>query len=212
MDASGVKAILSPQSQAIDGTLLSTTVGPGRTFENFVRVEARVLNEFWTDFPRMKTWFKSGVSPGVLTAHFGVVWLNVEMLLATIHNGQLESERCLSDYTTRYHVNHDFLVEYYRSVPGIDDVDGIARLAVDDLLGDLRMAKLTKKASLDETEVTALLMFLIAYYEKDLFADENRLKEFVDKLLKELHEHYKSTYWNYAERLATLMMVIGEFH
>lgn len=48
--------------------------------------------------------------------------------------------------------------------------------------------------------------------EKDLFADANRLKAFVDMLLKELHEHYKSTYWNYAERLATLMIVVGEFH
>lgn len=37
-------------------------------------------------------------------------------------------------------------------------------LAVDDLLGDLRMADLTKKASLDETEITALLLFLVAYY------------------------------------------------
>lgn len=55
-------------------------------------------------------------------------------------------------------------------------------------------------------------IFSTGFSEKDLFADENRLKEFVDKLLKELHEHYKSTYWNYAERLATLMMVIGEFH
>lgn len=244
MDPSGVKAILPPQSQASDGTLLSTVrtcrsrlynrkgqylleldrysvqnsagvakaVGPGRTFENLVRVEARVLNEFWKDFPQLTAWFKPGVNPDVLTAHFGVVWLNVEMLLATINNGQLESERCLSDYTTRYRVNHDFLVEYYRSVPGIADVDGIARLAVDDLMVDLRMAKLTKKAYLDEVEITALLMFLIAYYEKDLFADANRLKAFVDMLVKELHEHYKSTYWNYAERLATLMIVVGEFH
>ncbi|KAH7687891.1 hypothetical protein AAVH_40556, partial [Aphelenchoides avenae] len=37
-------------------------------------------------------------------------------------------------------------------------------LAVDDLLGDLRMAKLTEKASLDETEIIALLLFLVAYY------------------------------------------------
>ncbi|KAH7717654.1 hypothetical protein AAVH_14935 [Aphelenchoides avenae] len=138
--------------------------GPGRTFENLVRVEARVLNEFWKDFPQLGTWFKPGVNPGVLTAHFGVVWLNVEMLLATINNGQLDSERCLCDYTTCFRVKHESLVEYFGSIPWIADVEGIARHAVDDLLGDLRMAKLTKKASLDETEVTALLTFLIAYY------------------------------------------------
>ncbi|KAH7714629.1 hypothetical protein AAVH_18021 [Aphelenchoides avenae] len=48
--------------------------------------------------------------------------------------------------------------------------------------------------------------------KRDLFIDDVFRKEFVDKVLLELHRHYKSTYLNFAERLGTLMSLIGEFH
>lgn len=45
-----------------------------------------------------------------------------------------------------------------------------------------------------------------------MFADEQRYNWFVKQVLRELHDHYASTYWSYAERLATLTDILGEFH
>lgn len=72
-----------------------------------------------------------------------------------------------------------------------------------------------------------MLMLLILYYgsgllkgvglfpsglEKELFVDASLVKSLVNKVLRELHEHYKNTYWSFAERFATLTTLLGEFH
>ncbi|KAH7705673.1 hypothetical protein AAVH_27113 [Aphelenchoides avenae] len=38
------------------------------------------------------------------------------------------------------------------------------------------------------------------------------MQRFVCQVLRELHEHYQSTYLDYAERLATLTSILGQFH
>ncbi|KAH7723359.1 hypothetical protein AAVH_09075 [Aphelenchoides avenae] len=48
--------------------------------------------------------------------------------------------------------------------------------------------------------------------EKDLFADQFAVQRFVGQVLRELHKHYQSTYLDYAERLATLTSILGQFH
>lgn len=48
--------------------------------------------------------------------------------------------------------------------------------------------------------------------EKGMFVNQGILKAFVNRVLRELHQDYESTYSVYAERLATLTAVIGEFH
>lgn len=59
---------------------------------------------------------------------------------------------------------------------------------------------------------TNALIESIRSLEKDVFADTQRYHRFVNQVLRELHDHYKSTYWSYAERLATLTDILGEFH
>ena len=45
-----------------------------------------------------------------------------------------------------------------------------------------------------------------------MFVNAASHKAFVSRTLRELHEHYRSTYSNYAERLGTLTMIMGEFN
>ncbi|KAH7705894.1 hypothetical protein AAVH_26892 [Aphelenchoides avenae] len=45
-----------------------------------------------------------------------------------------------------------------------------------------------------------------------MFVDDAFLKKFVNQVLRELHDHHKSTYRKYHERLGLIVSIVGEFH
>ncbi|KAH7714918.1 hypothetical protein AAVH_17720 [Aphelenchoides avenae] len=45
-----------------------------------------------------------------------------------------------------------------------------------------------------------------------MFVDDASVKKFVNQVLRDLHDHYKSTYRNYHERLGEIISIVGEFH
>ncbi|KAH7714917.1 hypothetical protein AAVH_17719 [Aphelenchoides avenae] len=45
-----------------------------------------------------------------------------------------------------------------------------------------------------------------------MFVDDAAAKKFVNEVLRELHDHYKSTYRSYHERLGVVVSIVGEFH
>ncbi|KAH7715231.1 early growth response protein 1-like protein [Aphelenchoides avenae] len=174
--------------------------------------EYRVLEVFWNDCLPKAGCFGPGVSPAVMTDHFYAIWFLLELLLATVRHGRLETELCYMDHATTVRSNSDWLTEFHRQDEHIKDPNGLAVHTSKTCAQALQLARRIKKASFDDHEVTAILLLLIAYYEKDVFADEQRYNWFVKQVLRELHDHYASTYWSYAERLATLTDILGEFH
>lgn len=44
-----------------------------------------------------------------------------------------------------------------------------------------------------------------------MFADDASRKKFVNQVLRELHDHYTSTYHSYHERLGVIVVIVGEF-
>ncbi|KAH7716407.1 hypothetical protein AAVH_16132 [Aphelenchoides avenae] len=147
-----------------------------------------------------------------MSSHFFAVWMTLEQLLATVQNGPFEPTICFQDYSTTIPVIYEAKLSYFRSMPWILDADALAKQAMEYNQEALRLAQTVRRAALDDNETVALLLLIVAHYERDLFLDGSTLNHFVGNVLRDLHKHYKTTYFDYAERLATLTGILGDFH
>ncbi|KAH7709232.1 hypothetical protein AAVH_23497 [Aphelenchoides avenae] len=182
------------------------------SYANILLVEYQVLSEFLHDYSLATDCFKPGVSPLVLTDHFFSIWLSFEVLLATTRHARSDLEICFMDSTTAFFGTYDWLVGFHRKQCIIRDPESLANHTVNSVSESLHLVRITKRIGLDEHEIAALMQLLFAHYEKELFRDSKAHQSFVDRSLKELHAHYKSTYFEYHDRLAVLMSIMGEFH
>lgn len=48
--------------------------------------------------------------------------------------------------------------------------------------------------------------------EGEMFVDDAALKKFVNQVLRDLHDHYKSTYHSYDQRLGVIVYIVAELH
>ncbi|KAH7715701.1 hypothetical protein AAVH_16881, partial [Aphelenchoides avenae] len=185
----------------------------GWSLENLCYVEFQSLTEFCSNYFQNPKYFREDVYPQQTASHLFAVWMIFEQLLATVAHGRVESEVCLTDYNTAMKVEYSWMYAFYqRNQQWITDADGIARHTVENCSKTLRLAQNARRASLDDKEVTALFQLIIAYYERMFFLNEGARSSFINRVLRELHDHHKSTYSSYAERLATLLSILGDFH
>ncbi|KAH7707477.1 hypothetical protein AAVH_25298 [Aphelenchoides avenae] len=184
----------------------------GRTYEEIFMAEYQVLAGFWTDYAEHFGCFKPAVSSQALTPHFFVIWYVLENLLATAAHGRFDTHWVYFDRATVFRVGYDHAVDFYRALSFLKNPEILAELTLEDCDRALHLARMIRRAALDDYENVALLQLLIAYYEKDMFVNAASHRSFISRTLRELHEHYQSTYSNYAERLGTLTMIMGEFN
>ncbi|KAH7723358.1 hypothetical protein AAVH_09074, partial [Aphelenchoides avenae] len=116
-------------AQADDGLMRALAHTRRRRSVQQVRcVEYRVSTAFWNDYLRSIDCFKDGASPEIVTAHFFAIWILLEQLMASVWNGNLEQEMCLSDHETTLKLSHDYFVDTYRTpdMQWISDPDAMA--------------------------------------------------------------------------------------
>ncbi|KAH7706633.1 hypothetical protein AAVH_26132, partial [Aphelenchoides avenae] len=154
-------------AQAGDGLMRSSAHSRRRRSVQQVRsVEYRVSTAFWKDYVRNIDGLKDGTSPEIVTAHFFAIWILLEQLMASVWNGNLEQEMCLSDHETTLKLSHDYFVETYRTpeMQWISDPNAMATHAVQYCLEVLHLAHEMRRASLDDHEMATLMQLLIAHY------------------------------------------------
>ncbi|KAH7714631.1 hypothetical protein AAVH_18023 [Aphelenchoides avenae] len=187
-------------------------MGPSasRTFEQICLVESEVLSTFCNDYLKSFCYFKPTATPSTMSRQFSPAWTLLEQLLATMRYAQ--NALCFQDYTTPLPADYAVLHRFFQQITWISDAQGMAKCTLQHCLDMIDAGKSFRRATLDERELIAFLHLIVAHYEREIFIDDIVRKEFVDRVLRELHRHYKSTYLSFAERLGTLMSILGEFH
>lgn len=172
--------------------------------------EIFVLRDFLSDYSRISRYMKRGIPTIQISKHFFPIWSKAQEVLATARNCQAETDIvCLNDAVMR--ITFDGL-KYFLHDHQIKNPEEVATMCLDKFERIIRLAKQVRRAGLDIMEAAAFIKLLIAYYEKDLFASHELHQEYVDRIFRELNDHYKTTYNDYAARLGVLMALLGEFH
>ncbi|KAH7712204.1 hypothetical protein AAVH_20467 [Aphelenchoides avenae] len=180
--------------------------GSPTRFENRPACKGTIVKAFWSELRVLRDYFcsldddfyallKDDATPALLAESFCVEWSLFETALTTLQScGQKKRRLHLVD----------------RSLVEITD-SGLARFCLERYCRFLEFVKRLGKAALDDVEQTAFDQLLFAQCLPHLFKSLETRATFVDKTLKELHKHYKSTYRDYVGRMDTLLNVIGQF-
>ncbi|KAH7723381.1 nuclear hormone receptor E75-like protein [Aphelenchoides avenae] len=174
--------------------------------------ELRILNEFLSGRCHLRNYLASEITCKQVAHHFFPIWVVFEKLYSTLKHGRLEVEVSCLDEASILRVSYDGLLDFYKTHTEVKDPYGLANMAIENFEGMLRAGRSFRRATLDDFEVAAFILLLISHYERGLFVSREAHKEFTDRAFRELNEHYKSTYWEYAERLGTVISLLSEFH
>ncbi|KAH7706454.1 hypothetical protein AAVH_26330 [Aphelenchoides avenae] len=175
------------------------------------QVELRVLKDYLTSADDVWNYLRDDVTLDYLSVRFFVIWYFLENALTTLRNqGQHRNAIFMVDETV-YNTSPEALEQHLSHWP-VCNVAMLARQGSEKLNQALPFVESIQRKRLDEVELSAITMLLLARYEANLFLGEDERRKFTDVIIRDLSSHYDNSSKEFTTAFDRITSFIAEFH